>query len=82
MQKTFINWKHLDNITATLFLHHHGMMMFPLLTHWGRVTHFCVSKLMSIASDNGLSAGPRQAIICNNVWILLIGSLEKTSVKS
>ena len=25
------------------------------LTHWGRVTHICVSKLTSIGSDNGLS---------------------------
>ena len=33
------------------------------LTHWGRVTHICVSKLTSIGSDNGLSPGRRQAII-------------------
>ena len=46
-----------------------------LLTHWGRVTHLCVSKLTSIASDNGLSPGRRQAIIWNNAGILLIGPL-------
>ena len=26
-----------------------------VLTHWGRVTHICVSKLTIIGSDNGLS---------------------------
>ena len=46
-----------------------------VLTHWGRVTHLCVSKLTSIASDNGLSPGRRQAIIWNNAGILLIGPL-------
>ena len=45
------------------------------LTHWGRVTHLCVSKLTSIASDNGLSPGRRQAIMWNNAGILLIGPL-------
>ena len=45
------------------------------LTHWSRVTHLCVSKLTSIASDNGLSPGRRQAIIWNNAGILLIGPL-------
>ena len=46
-----------------------------VLTHWGRVTHLCISKLTSIASDNGLSPGRRQAIIWNNAGILLIGPL-------
>ena len=45
------------------------------LTHWGRVTHICVSKLTIIDSDNGLSPGRRQAIIWTNVGILLIGPL-------
>ena len=45
------------------------------LTHWGRVTHLCVSKLTSIGSDNGLSPGRRQAIIWTNDGILLIGPL-------
>ena len=43
-----------------------------LLTHWGRVTHICVSKLTIIGSDNGLSPGRRQAIIWTNAGILLI----------
>ena len=42
------------------------------LTHWGRVTHICVSKLTIIGSDNGLSPGRRQAIIWTNAGILLI----------
>ena len=45
------------------------------LTHWGRVTHICVSKLTIIASDNGLSLGRRQAIIWTSGGILLIGLL-------
>ena len=45
------------------------------LTHWGRVTHICVSKLTIIGSDNGLSPGRRQAIIGTNAGILLIRPL-------
>ena len=47
----------------------------PPLTHWGRVTHICISKLTIIGSDNGLSPDQRQAIIKTNVGILLIGPL-------
>ena len=42
------------------------------LSHWGRVTHICVSKLSIIGSDNGLSPNRRQAIIWTNDGILLI----------
>ena len=45
------------------------------LTHWGRVTHICVSKQTIIGSYNGLSPGRRQAIIWTNAGILLIGPL-------
>ena len=45
------------------------------LTHWGRVTHICVSELPIIGSDNGLSPGRRQTIIWTNAGILLIGPL-------
>ena len=45
------------------------------LTHWGRVTPICVSKLAIISSDNGLSPGRRHAIIWTNVGILLIRPL-------
>ena len=47
-----------------------------VLTHWGRVTHICVSKLTIIGSDNGLSPGRRQAIIWTNAGILLIRILR------
>ena len=46
-----------------------------VLTHWGRVKHICVSKLIIIGSDNGLSPGRCQAIIWTNAGILLIGHL-------
>ena len=45
------------------------------LTHWGRVMHICIGKLTTIASDNGLSPGRRQAIIWTDAGILSIGSL-------
>ena len=46
-----------------------------ILTHWGRVTHICVSQLTIIASDNGLLLGRHQAIIWTNDGILLIWPL-------
>ena len=47
-----------------------------VLTHWGRVTHICVSELTIIVSDNILSPGRHQAIIWTNAGILLIGPYE------
>ena len=41
------------------------------LTHWGRVTHICVSKLAIIGSDD-LYPGRRQAIIWTNAGILKV----------
>ena len=46
-----------------------------LLTHWGQVTHTCVSILTIIASDNGLLPGWCQAIIWTNTGILVIRPL-------
>ena len=43
------------------------------ITHWGRVTHICVSKLIINSSDNGLSPGQHQAIIWINAGTILIG---------
>ena len=43
-----------------------------VLTHWGRVTQICVSELIIIGSNNGLSPGRRHAIILTNAGILLI----------
>ena len=48
-----------------------------LLTHWGRVTLICVSKLTIMGSDNGSAPGRRPAIIRTNARILLIGPLGK-----
>ena len=45
------------------------------LTHWGRVTHICISKITIIGSDNGLSPGRCQAVISTNAGILLIWPL-------
>ena len=47
------------------------------LTHWGRVTHICVSKLTGFGSGNGLSPDRRHAIIWTNagiVWTALLGT--------
>ena len=46
-----------------------------LLTHWGQVTHICVSKLAMIGPDSGLSPGRHQAIISTKAGILLIEPL-------
>ena len=45
------------------------------LTHWGRLTHICVSKLTIIGSDNDLLPDRRQAIIWTNAGILIIRTL-------
>ena len=46
------------------------------LTHWGWVTHICVSKITIIGSDNGLSPDRCQAIIWTNAGLLSIGPLR------
>ena len=46
------------------------------LTHWGQVTHICVSKQIIIGSDNGLSPGRRPAIIWTNAGIWSIEILR------
>ena len=50
--------------------------LFVVLTHWGRVTHICIGKLIIIGSDNGLSPDRRQAIIWTNAALLSIGPLR------
>ena len=45
------------------------------LTHWGGVTHICISELTIIGSDNCLLPGQRQAIIWSNAELLLIEPL-------
>ena len=56
-----------NNIQQHTFYYH--------VTHWGRATYKCVTKLTIIGPDNGLSPGRRQAIIWTNAGILLIRSL-------
>ena len=46
------------------------------LTHWGRVPHICVGKLIIIGSDNGLPPDRRQAIIWTNAGLLSIEPLR------
>ena len=65
---SYQNWNGFDRIIGVLHIHH-----FTNITHWGRVTNICVSKLIIIGSDNGLSPGRRQAIIWTNADKLLIG---------
>ena len=48
---------------ATLSCH---CMKIIILTHWGRVTHTCVSKLTIIGTDNGLPPAPSQYL--NQYW--------------
>ena len=50
------------------------LVKWTVLTHWGRVTHMCISKLTIIGLDNGLSPG--QAIIRTNAGILLIALMR------
>ena len=64
-----------QNTGITTVSDEYDCIRFTLLTHWGRVTHICVSKLTIIGSDNGLSPGRRQAIIWINARILLIRHL-------
>ena len=51
------------------------ILTFQVFTHWGRVTHICVSKLTITGSPNGMSPRRRQSIIWTNAGILLIGPL-------
>ena len=55
---------HISDILGTCLTAHTSS-----LTHWGRATHICVSKLTIIGSDNGLSPSRRQPIIWTN-WTL------------
>ena len=75
-----IIWKFVNNIvsyhvTTTAVMDDVYNFQVSNLTHWGRVTHICVSKLNVIGSDNDLSPGRRQGIIGSNAGIMLIGPL-------
>ena len=62
-------------IATGLPLNYYWLRVRDSLTYWGRVTHICVSEIIIIGSDNGLSPSWRQAIIWTNAEILLIGPL-------
>ena len=49
--------------------------MGTILTHWGRVTHICLSTTYQLVSDNGLSPVRRQAITWNNVAIMTLRNI-------
>ena len=65
----FFGW--FDSLLHKVFkqLHVHISIV---LTHWGWVTHICISKLSITGSDNGLLPGRHQAIIWTNAEILSI----------
>ena len=73
-----------DGTTPMLTNHHRCSMAFIWeyfhstysLTHWGRVTHICVGKIIIIGSDNGLSPDRRQAIIWTNAGLFSIEPLR------
>ena len=62
-------------VTRSSYLARVGPVPWTPFDNEGRVTHICVSKLIIIGSDNGLSPGRRQAIIWTNAGILLIEPL-------
>ena len=79
---TFSGWVFLWNsflvhLSTTCYQTWHFLASFYLctLTHWGWVTHICISKLTIIVSDNGLLPGRCQAIIWTNAGLLSIGPL-------
>ena len=45
------------------------------------MAHICVSKLTIIGSDNDMSPGRHQAIICTNDGILFIGAVGTTFIE-
>ena len=77
-----INPKTGGNVTKIVvpcnFLLPRTVVPMGLLTHWGRVTHTCISKLTIIGSDNGLLPDWCQAIIWTNAGIL---SIEPSGTK-
>ena len=62
---------------STLSIYALVELVINCLTHWGQVTHICVSKLTIIGSDNGLSPDRLQAIIWTNAGIMLIWPVGK-----
>ena len=71
MRHQAITWNYVDQV----LWYHMASLHLSELTHWGRLTYICSTKLTIIGSDNGLSPGRPQAIIWTNAGILLIGLL-------
>ena len=46
------------------------------LTHWGRMTHICVSKQTNIGSDNGLSPWLAPSHYLNQCWNIVNWTLR------
>ena len=74
---TFWHSSYTSVYVIMFFVHNPAPNKCYSITHWGRVTHICVCKLIIIGSDNGLSPGRRQAIIWTIAGIFLIGPLGK-----
>ena len=66
-----------EAITWTTVAHdlqqHTASLGLNVLTNWSRVMHICVSTIVSIGSDNGLSPDWHQAIIWTIAGILSTG---------
>ena len=67
---SFLSWRHCNGPNS------YSVRAQFCLTHWDRVTYICVSNLIIIGSDNGLSPGRRQAIIWTNTGLVFIGPLR------
>ena len=60
-------------VRSCLSFQKHERIIHFLLTHWVRVALICVGNRTILGSDNCLSSGRRQAIICNNAITLSNG---------
>ena len=65
--------KSTDGFYSTM---HNPTQSSVVLTHWGRVTHICVSKLTIIGSDNGLSPGRLPSHYLNQCWDIVHWTLR------
>ena len=61
-----ILWYHYLSMLKKLFFF--SCLQLNVLTHWGRVTHICISKITIIGSDNGLSPWTAPSHYLNQCW--------------
>ena len=64
----FFQWSPIDNKSALVQFMASCWTAHNPLTHWGRVTHICVSKPPTIGSDNGLVAWSALSHYLNQCW--------------